>query len=108
MQIHQTNRGSYRMKSSRIWIRLARLAAAVTVLLAVYLGVARPWFRRRGATAAEIVGRLPGDDIVPGGASKETRAITIQAPAPVVWAWVTQLGQVRGGFYSYEVLEDLV
>ncbi len=95
------------MKSSRISIRLARLAAALAVLLAVYFGVARPWFLSWGATAAEIAGRLPGDDIVPGGASKETRAITIHAPAPVVWAWVTQLGQDRGGFYSYEVLEDL-
>jgi hypothetical protein len=95
------------MKTVPIWIRLALLATAVGALLAVYFVVARPWFLGWGATAAEMERPLPGDDIVPQGAPKETRAITIQAPASVTWAWVTQLGQDRGGFYSYELLEDL-
>jgi hypothetical protein len=37
-----------------------------------------------------------------------TRAITIHAAAANVWPWVAQLGQGRGGFYSYDVLENLV
>jgi hypothetical protein len=37
-----------------------------------------------------------------------TRAITIAAAAPNVWPWIAQLGQGRGGFYSYDVLENLV
>jgi hypothetical protein len=37
-----------------------------------------------------------------------TRAITIHAAAANVWPWVAQLGQERGGFYSYDVLENLV
>jgi hypothetical protein len=37
-----------------------------------------------------------------------TRAITITAPANQVWPWIAQLGQGRGGFYSYDWLENLV
>ena len=37
-----------------------------------------------------------------------TRAITITTPADHVWPWIAQLGQGRGGFYSYDWLENLV
>jgi hypothetical protein len=37
-----------------------------------------------------------------------TRAITIRASAEQVWPWIAQLGQGRGGFYSYDFLENLV
>ena len=37
-----------------------------------------------------------------------TRAITVRASADQVWPWIAQLGQGRGGFYSYDVLENLV
>jgi hypothetical protein len=36
-----------------------------------------------------------------------TRAVTINAPLDEVWAWLAQIGQDRGGFYSYEWLENL-
>jgi hypothetical protein len=37
-----------------------------------------------------------------------TNAITIQAPAARIWPWLVQLGQGRGGLYSYDWLENLV
>jgi hypothetical protein len=37
-----------------------------------------------------------------------TNAITIQAPAARVWPWLEQLGQGRGGLYSYDWLENLL
>ena len=37
-----------------------------------------------------------------------TRAITVPAAADQVWPWIAQLGQGRGGFYSYDALENLV
>jgi hypothetical protein len=37
-----------------------------------------------------------------------TQAVTIRAPADHVWPWLVQMGQGRGGFYSYEWLENLV
>jgi hypothetical protein len=36
-----------------------------------------------------------------------TRAITVRAPAAAVWPWILQLGQNRGGFYSYDALENI-
>jgi hypothetical protein len=88
--------------------RLALLLATSAALAGLTFAVARPWFLGWGATRAERQRPLPGDDIVPAAALRETRAISIQAPPSVVWAWVTQLGQDRGGFYSYALLEDLV
>jgi hypothetical protein len=37
-----------------------------------------------------------------------TRAVTVRAAAADVWPWIAQLGQGRGGFYSYDVLENLI
>jgi hypothetical protein len=37
-----------------------------------------------------------------------TRTVGIAAPPAAVWPWVAQLGQGRGGFYSYDALENLV
>ena len=36
-----------------------------------------------------------------------TRAISIGAPVEAVWPWVAQMGQGRGGLYSYDWLENL-
>jgi hypothetical protein len=91
----------------RPMVRVSALVACLAGLLAVYFGVARPWFRRWGATDAEVAMSLPGDAIVPAARSRETRAITIAAPADQVWPWLAQIGQDRGGFYSYKRLEDL-
>src|SRR5262245_4470386 len=87
--------------------RTAALAGCLTVLLAVYASIVRPWFRRWGATDAEVSMALPGDDIVSAATARETRAIAIAAPARYVWPWVAQIGQDRAGFYSYQVLENL-
>jgi hypothetical protein len=51
---------------------------------------------------------LPGDERVPSPNLESTRAITIQAPVAEVWPWLVQMGQGRGGLYSYERLENLV
>jgi hypothetical protein len=39
---------------------------------------------------------------------QSTRAVTIAAGPQDVWPWIAQLGQGRGGFYSYDALENLV
>jgi hypothetical protein len=61
-----------------------------------------------GATREESRQRLPGDEIIPDARSQQTRAITIHAPREQVWPWLAQLGQDRGGFYSFDALENLV
>jgi hypothetical protein len=52
---------------------------------------------------------LPGDELMPRADLTATRAITVRAcAADGVWPWIAQLGQGRGGFYSYDFLENLV
>jgi hypothetical protein len=66
------------------------------------------WRTQGGATDAEIRRRLPGDEFVPDTHWSYTSAITIDAPRASVWLWLLQVGQRRGGFYSYQRLENLV
>src|SRR4249920_3469488 len=82
--------------------------ATLAAVLALYFAVERPWFMNWGATNGEQYAALPGDELVPGAPLSSTRAVTIDVPVERVWPWLAQLGQDRGGFYSYEVLEDLV
>lgn len=88
-------------------LRLAGLVGLVVALFAVFLSLVRPWYLHWGASAREFSGPLPGDEFV-DARSQSTRAIDIDAPAAKVWPWLLQLGQDRGGFYSYELLENLV
>jgi hypothetical protein len=74
----------------------------------LYVPVIKPWQMRWGATDAEVQTGYPGDDIVSGMADQSTRAIDIHTPASQVWPWLLQLGQGRGGLYSYDFLENLV
>ena len=60
-----------------------------------------------GATDEEARAELPGDETVASPATQQTRAVTIEAPVGEVWPWLAQIGQDRGGFYSYEWLEHL-
>lgn len=69
--------------------------------------IIRPWHRRWGTTAQEVAGSLPGGDLVSNTPWRTTHAITIQAPIETEWSWVVQIGQGRGGFYSYDWLENL-
>ena len=87
-----------------------RFGAGIAVLAGAAAGVllARRWQLRWGATAQELAGPLPGDELIEGPGLTGTRALTVRAPADRVWPWVAQLGQARGGFYSYDFLENLV
>lgn len=88
--------------------RIAMIGAVVWSLGTVYWLVVRPWFLGWGATDAELTRDLPGHDLVPADAVTSTQAVTVDAPPEAVWPWLVQIGQGRGGFYSYDWLEQLV
>jgi hypothetical protein len=75
---------------------------------AISMTLARGRYLRWGATADELAATLPGDELMPHASITATRAISIAAPADDVWPWIAQLGQGRGGFYTYDFLENLV
>lgn len=88
--------------------RAAAAGAAVMGGAAAYVLAVRRWQLRWGATDEERDATLDGDDLIPNPDLMATRAITVHAVAEHVWPWIAQLGQGRGGFYSYDVLENLV
>jgi hypothetical protein len=47
------------------------------------------------------------DERLPPDGTQILHAVTVEAPVEEVWPWLAQLGQDRGGFYSYEWLENL-
>jgi hypothetical protein len=85
-----------------------RLAPAGLAALGAYALLARPRQLRWGASDGEFASQLAGDDLIPQPDLTATRAISIRAASDRVWPWVAQLGQGRGGFYSYDRLENLV
>ncbi len=85
-------------------VRRAALAAAVVAAPLVVR--ARTRAAHWGATRDEVLSPLPGDALVRDPELVTTRAITIAAPPEEVFPWLAQLGQGRGGFYSYDWLEN--
>ena len=68
--------------------------------------LARAWHLRWGATADEVGGSMPGDEVVPRAQFNATRAVTVDAPPERVWPWIVQLGYRRAGFYTYDLIDN--
>lgn len=77
-------------------------AILLLVLILGYLGM-NPWLLRWGATDEEVTQGMPGDLDHIGW----TRAITVDAAPEQIWPWLVQWGQGRGGWYSYDWLENI-
>jgi hypothetical protein len=61
---------------------------------------------RWGATDEEVTGAYPGAELVPHGQRAATMAVTIDAPRDQVWPWLVQMGGDRGGWYSWDRLDN--
>jgi hypothetical protein len=83
---------------------MRRVLAAVAAAVAAGI-IGRQATHRWGATPAEHAAALPGDDLVADPAIVATRAVSVDADPATVWAWLVQIGQNRGGMYSYDWLE---
>jgi hypothetical protein len=56
--------------------------------------------------AADASWKLPGDDIIAAPAAQFTHATMIAAPPKDVWPWLVQMGCQRGGWYSWDRLDN--
>ncbi|MGH4023697.1 MAG: hypothetical protein ACRDRV_03840 [Pseudonocardiaceae bacterium] len=84
---------------------MRKLAAVVGLVGGYVLGV-RPGLLRWGATTEEVRRAYPGADLVPGGQRGATMAVTIHAPPSRLWPWLVQMGCDRGGWYSWDRLDN--
>jgi hypothetical protein len=91
------------------WHDVVEGLAGAAVMVAAFL---TPFLRRARScwgTDASISSRaMLGDDLVVEPRWEWTHGVEIEAPAAEVWPWVAQIGADRGGFYSYQWLENLV
>lgn len=91
-------------RTRRFWIGLA-------LLLVVLIGgftAANLLIPGWGSTPAERSQVLPGDEIFDQPVMTWQHAITIDAAPETVWPWLIQMGDTRGGFYSYRYIEKAV
>ena len=72
---------------------------------------ATPFLRARrsrwGVSRAVASRRYPGDELVAAPRWGWTHGVEIDAAPAAVWPWIAQLGRDKGGFYSYQWLENL-
>jgi hypothetical protein len=87
------------------------LAAVEGAGLVAWNLVATPFVGRRrlrwGTKETEATDPLPGDELVEDPKWSYTLGIDVDAPPEAIWPWIAQIGQRRGGFYTYQTLENL-
>ena len=87
------------------------LAALEGAALILWNLIATPIIGRRrlrwGTVGTEATDSLPGDEYVPEPKWTYTLGMAVDAPPKNVWPWIAQLGQARGGFYTYQTLENM-
>lgn len=62
---------------------------------------------RWGTVGSEPRDPLPGDEFVPDPMWSYTLGVAVDAAPDAVWPWIAQIGQGRGGFYTYQTLENM-
>jgi hypothetical protein len=50
---------------------------------------------------------MPGDEVVSRPTFNATRAVTVGRRPEDIWPWIVQIGFGRGGWYSYDLLDNL-
>ena len=88
----------------QILIGLEGIAIIIACYLTFFL---KPWRDVWGTTQDKNEEVFHVDEFIPNPSGKFTHAIFINAPVNEIWPWIAQIGQGRGGFYSYEALENI-
>ncbi len=88
--------------------RIMRNTIVKALAAGAFLYAARRYFRDWGTTKAESSDEMPGDCLFSPPVLQATEAVWINAPAEKVWPWLVQMGQDRGGLYSFGKLENAV
>lgn len=94
-------------------------AAFFTLAAILWIVFQLPWITQWGSTASERTTPMTGDEIVsslprgedrlftPYHAAVYTRSVTVDAAPERIWPWLIQMGQDKGGFYTYDWAERL-
>jgi len=87
---------------------LAGMGGAAVMLSALLTPFLRHARSHWGVSESVANAAHVGDELVPEPVWSWTHGVEIEAPSERVWRWVSQVGADRGGFYSYQWLENIV
>jgi hypothetical protein len=96
------------MAKRNSWLALVLGSLMGAAAATGYVYYLRPQMLRWGTEDDELAQVYPGDELVQSPKLVSTHAVTIQTPPYRVWPWLVQMGQGRGGFYTYDWLENLL
>jgi hypothetical protein len=102
--MNNTQKTTARQKLVRILAGTGLVVLVLWISFVLALNQAQGW----GATAQERAAVYPGDELLPNPAINWTNAATINAPVEKVWPWIAQMGESRGGYYSYTFIENAI
>ena len=83
-----------------------KFVTGAIIVTGVYGWWVRPRLMHWGATEEEVAGPFPCAQSVPEGKRSSTMAVTIDASPDQVWPWLVQIGWDRGGWYSWDRLDN--
>jgi hypothetical protein len=87
---------------------LAAALAAGAAGFVAYKYYFQPWNHHWGAGIDDVERKMPGDNLIKDPDVVTTRAIEIEAPPDQIFPWLVQMGQGRGGVYSYDWIERML
>ena len=85
--------------------KVLRVVGAIFAVVAAYHRFLRQLHLHWGATEEEGERPMPGDELVNAPYVTTTRAVSIKAGPGRIWPWLVQMGDRRGGLYSYDFLD---
>ena len=77
------------------------------IALSAYGALVRPKMLHWGATKEEINAPFPGRDLIADCKRTSIMAATLDAPPAKVFPWLLQMGYDKGGWYSWDLLDNL-
>ncbi len=91
------------------WLDVVDGAVGTAIMAAGLLTPFRRAKRNRWGIDDATAGRsYPGDELIPEPRWSWAHGVEIDAAAADVWPWIAQIGAGRGGFYSYQWLENIL
>jgi hypothetical protein len=93
------------MKRKVFYTKLIKCVFILSLTVIVYHFAIRAWMLDWGAPKKIQELNLSADHLT--AKQWHTRAILIRSTPEKIWPWIMQLGQERGGFYSYTWLENI-
>lgn len=81
--------------------------AIILVVAAIYWFPMRRWFTRWGTRPSDRTRVMTGDAAIAKPTYVATLAVMVEALPEDIWPWLVQIGNHRGGLYSYDWLDRL-